>query len=182
MIVTGYRSRYRNAGGKEKAAILNEAQFITGITGSTPCVSSTSCRAPRALLIVKGETVKLNCGKKPANRKGKKIYTGEVTASLRLIQAFFRYKRAGNEVYESSLPPSSAGKCPSSWADRFRPVYPHRHRCRLRLDMLPVFPPRQGPSPDLRRPSGEGCPPDLPCRGLPLPGPPPQFLHARHEA
>jgi hypothetical protein len=29
-IITGYRSRYRKAGRKEKTAILNEVRFITG--------------------------------------------------------------------------------------------------------------------------------------------------------
>jgi hypothetical protein len=29
-IVTGYRSRYRNADRKEKTAVLDEVQFITG--------------------------------------------------------------------------------------------------------------------------------------------------------
>jgi hypothetical protein len=46
-----------------------------------------------AFLFVKGGTVKLKPAKpKPANRKGKKIYTDEVITSLRLIRAFFRYK------------------------------------------------------------------------------------------
>jgi hypothetical protein len=42
---------------------------------------------------VKGTAVKLKPAKpKPANRKGKKIYTGEVIAALRLVWAFFWYK------------------------------------------------------------------------------------------
>jgi hypothetical protein len=43
--------------------------------------------APQTLLVVKGKAVK----RKPSNRTGKKIYTHEVIASLRLIWAFFRY-------------------------------------------------------------------------------------------
>ncbi|MDR1352985.1 MAG: hypothetical protein LBK05_06860 [Treponema sp.] len=50
-------------------------------------------QTPQALLVVKGKTVKLKPPKKrPTNCAGKKIYTDEVTASLRLIWAFFWYK------------------------------------------------------------------------------------------
>jgi hypothetical protein len=55
--------------------------------------------------VVNGETVKLKPRKKrPANRKGKKIYTDELIASLRLIRAFFWYKCG------KLLPPSYAGR------------------------------------------------------------------------
>jgi hypothetical protein len=42
---------------------------------------------------VKGGALKLKSAKpRPANRKGKKIYTDELIVALRLVRAFFRYK------------------------------------------------------------------------------------------
>jgi hypothetical protein len=78
-VITGYRSRYRKAGRKEKTAILNEVRFITGYNRKYALRILNQHQAPRALLMVNGETVKLKPRKKrPANRKGKKIYTDEV--------------------------------------------------------------------------------------------------------
>ena len=88
------RSRYLKAGRKEKSAILDEFIKITGYKNRKYALRLLNKpQAPQALLVVKGKTVKLKPRKKrPANRKGKKIYTDEVIASLRLIWAFFWYK------------------------------------------------------------------------------------------
>jgi hypothetical protein len=53
-----------------------------------------SCKPVREVLVYgNGTAVKFNPEKKrPANRTGKRIYTGEVIASLRLVWAFFWYK------------------------------------------------------------------------------------------
>jgi RNA polymerase-interacting CarD/CdnL/TRCF family regulator len=60
-------------------------------------------QAPQALPVVKGKTLKLKLRKKrPANRKGKKIYTGEVIACIRLIRALFRYKCGRTKTFDFS--------------------------------------------------------------------------------
>jgi hypothetical protein len=92
-VIANYRSRYRHAKRKEKGTILNEVQFITGYNRKYALRILNKSQAPQALLTVKGKAVKLKPPKKkPANRTGKKIYTDEVLASLRLIWAFFWYK------------------------------------------------------------------------------------------
>jgi hypothetical protein len=71
-------------------------------------------QSSRALLVINGETVKLKPLKKRlANRTGKKIYTDEVIASLRLIWTFFWYK-CGRTEGPRLLAPLSTSKCPSS--------------------------------------------------------------------
>jgi hypothetical protein len=88
------RSRYQKAGRKEKPAILDEFIKITGYKNRKYALRILNKpQTAQAVLTVKGKTVKLKPAKKrPANRKGKKIYTGEVIASLRLIWTFFRFK------------------------------------------------------------------------------------------
>jgi hypothetical protein len=88
------RSRYRQARRKEKSAIPDEFIRITGYKNRNYALRILNKpQAPQALLAVKGKAVKLKPPKKkPASRAGKKIYTDEVAASLRLIWAFFWYK------------------------------------------------------------------------------------------
>jgi hypothetical protein len=85
------RCRYQKAGRKEKSAILDEFIKTTGYKNRKYAPRVLNRREPtEALLVVNGKTVKLKPPKKrPANRKGKKIYTDEVIASLRLIWDFF---------------------------------------------------------------------------------------------
>jgi hypothetical protein len=88
------RSRYRQAGRKEKSAILDEFIRITGYKNRKYALRILNKpQAPQAILVVKGKAVKLKPPKKrPVNRTGKKIYTDEAIISLRLIWAFFWYK------------------------------------------------------------------------------------------
>jgi hypothetical protein len=88
------RSRYHKAGRKEKSAILDEFIKITGYKNRKYALRVLNKREPaEVLLVVNGKAVTLKPPKKrPANRKGKKIYTDETIASLRLIWAFFWYK------------------------------------------------------------------------------------------
>jgi hypothetical protein len=81
------RSRYRKAGRKEKSAILDEFIKITGYKNRKYALRILNKPAQaQALLFVKGKAVKLKAAKpKPANRKGKKIYTDKVIAALRLL-------------------------------------------------------------------------------------------------
>ncbi|MDR2052932.1 MAG: hypothetical protein LBP80_05915 [Treponema sp.] len=77
-VIAGYRSRYRKADRKGKAAVLNEIQFITGYNRK---YAARILNKPQALLVVNGKAVKLKPSKpKPPNRAGKKIYTEEVIA------------------------------------------------------------------------------------------------------
>jgi hypothetical protein len=88
------RSRYQKAGRKEKSAMPDEFIRITGYKNRKYALRILNQpQSPKALLAVKGKAVRLKPQKKkPANRAGKKIYTGEVIVSLRLIWSFFWFK------------------------------------------------------------------------------------------
>jgi hypothetical protein len=88
------RSRYLKAGRKEKSAIPDEFIRINGYKNRKYALRILNKPEPaETVLIVKGKAVKVKpLKKRPANRKGKKIYTDEVIASLRLIRAFFRFR------------------------------------------------------------------------------------------
>jgi hypothetical protein len=82
--------RYRAASKKEKSAILDEFVKNTGYNRKYALRVLNRKTVPAVLVVVNGKTVKL----KPAKRKrkvraGKKIYTDDVIASLRLIWNFF---------------------------------------------------------------------------------------------
>jgi hypothetical protein len=88
-----YKPRYQKATKKEKQALLDEFTRLTGYHRKS-AVRLLSYKPVREVLVyVDGKPVKLKPEKKrPANRKGKRIYTDEVIASLRLIWTFFWYK------------------------------------------------------------------------------------------
>jgi hypothetical protein len=74
-VITGYRSRYRKANRKEKAAILNEVQFITGYNRKYAPRILNQHQSPQVLLVVNGETVKLKPRKKdPPTGRAKNLY------------------------------------------------------------------------------------------------------------
>jgi hypothetical protein len=92
-VIRQIRSRYQKAKRKEKSDILNECIQLTGYNRKYALRILNTHQVPQVLLVVKGKTVKLKPQKKKSsNRKGKKIYTDEAIASLRLIWAFFWYK------------------------------------------------------------------------------------------
>jgi hypothetical protein len=88
------RSRYKKAGRKEKSVILDEFIKTTGCKNRKYALRILNKpETAESLLFTKGKAVRLSPPKKrPANRKGKKIYTDEVIAVLRLIWAFFWHK------------------------------------------------------------------------------------------
>jgi hypothetical protein len=88
-----YIPRYQKAAKKTKSALLDEFTRLTGYHRKS-AVRLLSKKPVREILIYgKGEAVKLKPEKKrPANRKGKRLYTDEVIATLRLLWAFFWYK------------------------------------------------------------------------------------------
>jgi hypothetical protein len=73
--------------------LLDEFTRLTGYHRKL-AVRLLSGKPVREILIYgSGEAVKLTPERKrPANRKGKRVYTDEAIAALRLIRAFFRYK------------------------------------------------------------------------------------------
>jgi transposase InsO family protein len=88
-----YKPRYQKATKKEKRVLLDEFTRLTGYHRKS-AVRLLGAKPVRELLVVVNrKTVKLKPEKKrPANRKGKRFYTDEVIASLRLLWAFFWYK------------------------------------------------------------------------------------------
>jgi hypothetical protein len=88
-----YKPRYQKATKKQKRALLDEFTRLTGYRRKA-AIRVLNARPPRDLLVcTNGKTVKLKPVKKrPANRKGKRVYTEEVIASLRLVWEFFWYK------------------------------------------------------------------------------------------
>ncbi|MDR1252876.1 MAG: transposase, partial [Treponema sp.] len=88
-----YTSRYQAATKKEKSALLDEFTRLTGYHRKS-AVQLLSKKPVREILVYgTGKAVKLKPERKrPANRKGKRVYTDEVIASLRLVWTFFWYK------------------------------------------------------------------------------------------
>jgi hypothetical protein len=88
-----YRPRYQKATKKEKRALLDEFTRLTGYHRKSAVRLLCGTPIKELMIYAHGEAVKLKPEKKrPANRKGKRIYSERVIASLRLIWAFFWYK------------------------------------------------------------------------------------------
>jgi hypothetical protein len=88
-----YKSRYQKAAKKEKQTLLDEFTRLTGCHRKSAVRLLSAKPAKTRLVYVDGKAVKLKPEKKrPANRKGKRIYTDEVIACLRLVWTFFWYK------------------------------------------------------------------------------------------
>jgi hypothetical protein len=88
-----YKFRYQKAAKKVKSALLGEFTKLTGCHRKS-AVRLLSRKPVREVLVCgNGTAVKFKQEKKcPANRKGKRKYTSEVIASLRLVWTFFWYK------------------------------------------------------------------------------------------
>jgi hypothetical protein len=88
-----YQPRYQKAGKKVKSALLDEFTRLTGYHRKSAIRLLRRKPVREVLVRGNGKAVKFKPEKKrPANRKGKRIYTDEVIASLRLVWTFFRYK------------------------------------------------------------------------------------------
>jgi hypothetical protein len=88
-----YKPRYQKAGKKAKSALLDEFTRLTGYHRKSAVRLPGGKPVREVLVSGNGKTVKFKPEKKrPPNRKGKRIYTDEVIASLRLVWAFFWYK------------------------------------------------------------------------------------------
>jgi hypothetical protein len=88
-----YRPRYQKASKKEKRDLLDEFTRLTGYHRKSASRLLSHKPIKELIIYADGEAVKLKPEKKrPANRRGKRVYTEEVIASLRLIWTFFWYK------------------------------------------------------------------------------------------
>jgi hypothetical protein len=101
-----YRPRYLKAAKKEKQALPGEFTRLAGYHRKSAVRLLNARPARETLVTVDGKPVKLKPERKrPANRKGKRIYTDPVIAALRLVWAFFWYTCVGNEVSARSPHP-----------------------------------------------------------------------------
>jgi hypothetical protein len=88
-----YRPRYQKATRKTKAALLDEFTRLTGYHRKSAVRLLGAKPVKQVMRYLDGQAVKLKPEKKrPANRKGKRVYTDEVINSLRRVWAFFWFK------------------------------------------------------------------------------------------
>jgi len=88
-----YRPRYQKASKKEKKALLDEFTKLTGYHRKSAVRMLCAKQVKQVILYRKGKAVKVKPEKKrPANRKGKRVYTDDVIKCLRHVWAFFWYK------------------------------------------------------------------------------------------
>jgi hypothetical protein len=88
-----YKPRYKKATKKEKQSLLDEFIRLTGYHRKSAVRLLGTKSVRQATVYVDGRPVKIRPEKKrTSNRKGKRVYTGEVIGCLRLIWTFFRYK------------------------------------------------------------------------------------------
>jgi hypothetical protein len=88
-----YKPRYQKASKKAKSALLDEFTKLTGYHRKS-AVRLLSGKPVRQVIVYgKGKVVKFKPEKKrPANRTGKRKYSDDVIACLRVVWAFFWYK------------------------------------------------------------------------------------------
>jgi hypothetical protein len=88
-----YKPRYQKASKKDKKAILDEYTRLTGYHRKSAVRLLCAKPVKQIMVYLKGKAVKIKPEKKrPANRKGKRIYTDEIINCLRLIWTFFWFK------------------------------------------------------------------------------------------
>jgi len=86
-------TRYRQAGKKQKTAILDEFTKSSGYNRKYALRLLNHC-AKQTVLTLEGQPLKLKAAspQRPANRKGKPVYGPHVKACLRQLWIFFWYK------------------------------------------------------------------------------------------
>jgi hypothetical protein len=105
-----YLPRYQKAGKKAKPALLDEFTRLTGYHRKSDIRLLSRKPVWEVLVHGNGKAVKFKPEKKrPANHTGKRIYTDEAAASLRLVWTFFWYKRGRQTEFDAdSRPPDAA--------------------------------------------------------------------------
>ena len=88
-----YKPRYQKATKNQKKALLDEFTQLTGYHRKS-AIRLLSAKPVKQLMIYRdGKPVKLKPQKKrPANRKGKRLYSEQLIRCLRLVWTFFWYK------------------------------------------------------------------------------------------
>jgi transposase InsO family protein len=88
-----FKPRYQKATRKEKKTILDEFILLTGYHRKSAIRLLSKKTVKQVILYVNGKPVKIKPEKKrPANRKGKRIYNDEVINCLRSVWTFFWFK------------------------------------------------------------------------------------------
>jgi hypothetical protein len=88
-----YKPRYQKASKKEKKVLLDEFIRLTGYHRKSAVRLLCAKPIRQTMIYTNGRAVKIKPEKKrPANRKGKRIYCDEAIACLRLVWTFFWYK------------------------------------------------------------------------------------------
>jgi hypothetical protein len=88
-----YKPRYHKASKKEKKILLDEFIRLTGYHRKSAVRLLSAKPVQQVILYLSGAAVKLKPEKKrTSNRKGKRIYSDEVIAALRVLWIFFWYK------------------------------------------------------------------------------------------
>ena len=89
-----YKPRYKKASKKEKRSLLDEFVKLTGYHRKSAVRVLGTNPTKQVMIYMNGKAVKIKPEKKrPANRKGKRVYTEEVIDCLRLVWTFFWFKR-----------------------------------------------------------------------------------------
>ena len=88
-----YKPRYQKASKRDKKALLDEFTKLTGYHRKSAVRLLRAKPVKQVVIYMKGKAVKVKPEKKrPANRKGKRVYTDGVIKCLRHVWAFFWYK------------------------------------------------------------------------------------------
>jgi hypothetical protein len=88
-----YKPRYQKASKKDKKVLLDEFTRLTGYHRKYAVRLLGTKPVKQVIIYGDGKAVKIKPGKKrPANRKGKRVYSDEVIAALRLVWTFFWFK------------------------------------------------------------------------------------------
>ncbi|MCL2026726.1 MAG: DDE-type integrase/transposase/recombinase [Leptospirales bacterium] len=88
-----YKPRYQKASKKEKKALLDEFTRLTGYHRKYAVRLLGARMVKQAMIYIDGKPVKIKPEKKrPSNRKGKRIYSDEAIAALRMAWTFFYFK------------------------------------------------------------------------------------------
>ena len=88
-----YKPRYQKASKKEKKTLLDEFTRLTGCHRKSAVRLLNAKPVKQLLVYVDGKPVKIKPEKKrPANRKGRRLYDDEVIRALRLVWTFFWFK------------------------------------------------------------------------------------------
>jgi hypothetical protein len=92
-----YKPRYHKAAKKEKSALLTEFVRLTGYHRKSTNRLLSRSPVRQVMVYGRGKAVKLKPEKKrPANRRGKPVYTSGVITALKVIWVFFWYKCGKN--------------------------------------------------------------------------------------